>query len=469
MPDPLSDSPSAPLPDPAGAVPAVLAALTAALPPGRLLTDPASTEAYRRDQCLVAEAGTPAAVVRASDLEDVVTVLRVAHDARVPVVPRGAGTGLAGGANAVDGCLVLDVARMTALAVDPVARTATVGPGVLNADLDRAAREHGLFYAPDPGSRAISSIGGNLATNAGGMCCAKYGVTADHALALTTVLPGGEVVRTGRTTRKDVTGLDLTRLLVGSEGTLGVVVEAVVRLLPLPARTATAALTFPDVSTAVGAVLALLEGTTPSACELMDTTTVRAVNALTRMGMEEVPTVLVQCDGPDAAAEIALVAEVAAAHGALDVLPTDDEDEGRALMEARRVALTALERLGTVLLDDVGVPVHLLPRLVAGVEAAAARHALVVGCFGHAADGNLHPTIVYDAAQPGAVDRARACFDEIVDLALELGGTVSGEHGIGALKAAYVERQVGTAEQALMRRVKAAFDPHGIMNPGRAY
>lgn len=447
----------------------VLERLVAALPAGALLTDPTSTEAYRRDRCLVATAGTPLAVVRATSVDDVVAVLAAAHDERVPVVPRGAGSGLAGGANAIDGGLVLDVSRMASVAIDPVARTATVGPGVLNGDLDAAAREHGLFYAPDPGSRAYSSVGGNLATNAGGMCCAKHGVTADHALALVAVLPGGQVVRTGRATRKDVAGLDLTRLLVGSEGTLGVIVEATMRLLPVPPLTATAALTFPDVATAVAAVLDVLASTTPSAVELMDTTTVRAVNAMTRMGLDETTTVLAQCDGADAGAEVAAVAAAARRHGALEVMTTVDAEEGRALMEARRVALTALERLGTVLLDDVCVPVHLLPELVAGIEEAAAAHRVVVGSFGHAADGNLHPTIVHDAGDADAAARALACFDAIVEVALRLGGTVSGEHGIGQLKAAYVERQVGAVEQALMRRVKEAFDPRGVMNPGRGY
>ncbi|MDT9595025.1 FAD-linked oxidase C-terminal domain-containing protein [Nocardioides zeae] len=457
-----------PTSDPDGSATDLLEALAAAVA-GRVLTDPASTEAYRRDQCLVADAGRPLAVVRAAGVDDVVAVLRLADEHRVPVVTRGAGSGLAGAANAVDDGLVLDVSGLDALSVDPVARTATVGPGVVNLDLDTAARAHGLFYAPDPGSRAYSSIGGNLATNAGGMCCAKYGVTADHALALTVVLPGGEVVRTGRTTRKDVVGLDLTRLLVGSEGTLGVVVEATVRLLPVPARTATAVLTFRDAAAAVDAVLAIGTVTTPSAVELMDATTVRAVNAMTRMGLDETPTLLVQCDGSDAAAEIAAVAALAQRHGALEVLHSDDEEEGRALMEARRVALTALERQGTVLLDDVCVPVHRLPELLGAIETAARAHGVLVGTFGHAADGNLHPTIVFDPASPGAAEAARACFDAIVDAALALDGTVSGEHGVGVLKAPYVARQVGAAEQALMRRVRAAFDPHGIMNPGRGY
>ncbi|MEG9225527.1 FAD-binding oxidoreductase [Aeromicrobium sp. Sec7.5] len=436
---------------------------------GRVITEPTSMEAYRRDQCLVAVAGRPLAVVRAGDAADVVTVLTIADQHAAPVVIRGAGTGLAGAANALDGCIVLDVSRLTALTIDPVARTATVGPGVLNADLDAAAREHGLFYAPDPGSRAISSIGGNIATNAGGMCCAKYGVTADHTLALTVVLAGGETIRTGRATHKDVAGLDLTRLVVGSEGTLGVVVEATVRLLPASPGTATAALTFPTVAAAVEAVLAIERVARPSAVELMDETTVRAVNLMTRMGLDEVPTLLVVTDGSDHAAEIAAVVEVAAAHGALAAFHTDDTDEGTALMEARRVALTALERLGTTLLDDVCVPIHRLPDLEARIAKAAAEHGVTVGVFGHAADGNLHPTIVYDATEAGAAERAYACFDQIVLAAIDLGGTVSGEHGIGSLKIDYLERQVGAAERALMHRIKTAFDPSGILNPGRGY
>ncbi len=436
---------------------------------GRVVTEPSTMEAYRHDQCLVATAGMPLAVVRAIDAADVAAVLALADQHAVPVVTRGAGTGLAGAANALDGCIVLDVSRLSTLSIDPVARTATVGPGVLNADLDAAAREHGLFYAPDPGSRAISSIGGNIATNAGGMCCTKYGVTADHTLALTVVLAGGETIHTGRTTHKDVAGLDLARLIVGSEGTLGVVVEATVRLLPAPAGTATAALTFPTVAAAVGAVLAIERVAQPSAVELMDETTVHAVNLMTRMGLDEVPTLLVVTDGTDPAAEIATVADVAAAHGALAVFHTDDADEGSALMEARRVALTALEQLGTTLLDDVCVPIHRLPELETRIAKAAAEHGVTVGVFGHAADGNLHPTIVYDATEPGAAERAQACFDQIVLAAVELGGTVSGEHGIGTLKIDYLEQQVGTAERALMHRIKAAFDPTGILNPGRGY
>jgi len=439
---------------------------------GSVSADPAAMEAYRHDLCLFAEAGLPLAVVQATSVDDIVATLKIANSSATPVVTRGAGTGLAGAANAVDGCIILSTAGMNAIVdIDPVARTATVQPGVINGDLDRAAREHGLWYAPDPGSRDISSIGGNLATNAGGMCCAKYGVTADHAMRLTAVLASGEVIRTGSTTRKDVAGLDLTRLIVGSEGTLAVISEATVRLRPRPARTATVAATFPTVHAAIDAVLALGESADSSAVELMDRTTVAAINAMTQMGLDESAgaVMLIQCDGPAAATEAKACAATAEKHGATEVFHTDDPDEGEALMGARRVAYTALERLGTALLDDVCVAVHRLPELLDAIEQIANRFAVIIGTFGHAADGNLHPTIVFDPADSDAAARARLAFDAIVQVTLELDGTISGEHGIGILKAPYLPSQIGEAERALMARIKMAFDPNGILNPGKAY
>lgn len=433
--------------------------------PGALLL------AYSRDQCVLAESGAPAAAVLAASIEDVITTVRLAADFGIPVVTRGAGTGLAGGANALDGCVVLVLSRMKEiLDLDPISRTARVQPGVINGDLDRAARGHGLWYPPDPGSRDISSIGGNLATNAGGMCCAKYGVTADHVLQLAAVLGTGELVTVGTVTRKDVAGLDLKRLLVGSEGTLGVIVEATMRLLPVVGGIATVAATFPTAADAISTVLAIGDLVKIAAAELMDRTTVRAVNSLTRMGLDEDAgaLLLLRLDGPDAARDAALCAELAQQHGA-EVFHAADEQEGIALMAARRAAYPALEAQGVTLLDDVGVAVHRLPELLAQIERIGVEQHVTIGTFGHAADGNLHPTVVFNASDPREAARARAAFDQIVGAALDLGGTISGEHGIGVLKQPYVGRQVGAAEQALMRRVKTAFDPHGVLNPGRSY
>lgn len=438
----------------------------------RLLADPVSMEAYRRDQCMLAEAGQPAAVVRAATTEDVQATLRVAHRAGVPVVTRGAGTGLAGGANALDGCVVLSLAAMNQiLDLDVPGRTARVQAGVINADLDTAARVHGLWYAPDPGSRAISTLGGNLATNAGGMCCTKYGVTADHVATLTAVLADGRVITTGSATRKNVAGLDLTRLLVGSEGTLAVIVEAVLRLGPVPAGVATVVAEFRSAEAAIDAVLALGAVTRPAAVELMDATTIRAVNTMTRMGLDEDcgALLLIQCDGSSAADEAEAVERVARAAGASEVHRSEDDDEATALMEARRVALTALERLGTVLLDDVAVPVPRLPQLLGRIAESASAHDVLIGTFGHAADGNLHPTIVFDPTQPGSRERAGAAFDDIVDAALDLGGTLTGEHGVGQLKTPYLPRMIGEVERGLMAGIKQTFDPTGILNPGRGY
>lgn len=437
---------------------------------GDVVTRPESLSSFRRDQAVMAPAGTPLIAVRARSVQDVIATVRLCNEFGVPLVTRGAGTGLAGGANAIDGCAVISMTAMNRiLSIDPTARTATVEPGVINSDLDRAARAHGMWFAPDPGSRDICSIGGNLATNAGGMCCAKYGVTRDHVLQTTAVLGTGEVIRTGRATRKNGVGLDLTSLLVGSEGTLAILVEATVRLRTLGASPATVAATFPSVSAAVDSVVDLTARCEPAALELMDAVTIRAVNDHTQMALDESGAViLAQFDGEGADGQASLYASIVSKNDGVP-FQTDDISEGTALMAARRAAVPALEGKGTILLDDVAVPVHRLPELIASIEDISRERSAVIATFGHAADGNLHPTIVFDASQPAQVDAAKAAFGDILEAALALDGTVTGEHGVGSLKRAYADQQIGSLERALMRRIKDAFDPEGIMNPGKGY
>ena len=450
----------------------VLAELAAVLPADALVTDPDIIEPYRYDRAETVVPGRPLAVVRARCTADVQAVLRIASAHRVPVVPRGAGTGLSGGSAAVDGCITLSTERMRDITVDPAAMVAVVGPGLLNAEVKAAAREHGLWYPPDPSSFEICSIGGNMATNAGGLCCVKYGVTTDYVLGLEVVLADGSVVRLGGRTIKDVAGYDLKRLFVGSEGTLGIITSATLRLRPLPPPAATVVATFSDVVDAGRAVAAIMAEMRPAALELMDRTSVRAVEAQLRMGLDETCGALLlgrsDAGGAQSAAEAARIEAACAAAGATYVAATDDEDEGEQLMAARRMAIPCVERLGTVLIDDVGVPIPRIPELIGGVEAVAARTDTVIAVIGHAGDGNFHPLVVFDRADAAAVARAEEAFGAVMDVALGLGGTITGEHGVGTLKRPWLRPQVGDDVAALAKRIKDALDPLGILNPGKA-
>jgi glycolate oxidase len=449
-----------------------LGALGQALPDRSVLDrDPDVIASYSRDQAPLAAAGVASALIRARTVDDVVATLRFAHTRGIPVVTRGAGTGLAGAANALDGCIVLSVSGLDRIVtIDVPNRLAVVEPGVLNGKLAEAVAGHGLFYAPDPASRDISTIGGNIATNAGGSCCLKYGVTGDHVAALDVVLADGARIRTGGLTRKNVAGLDLTRLLVGSEGTLGVIVGATLRLLRAPRKPSTLLAFFDTLDATAAAIVEMTGRFDLSLLELMDRTTVRAVEEMTNMELDvdAAAMLLLQSDASDAE-QITRDCEVLLHRlGAKSVLRTEDEDEGRMLLRSRRMALPALEKKGTTLLDDVAVPTRRIPEMVARIEQIAAEHALVIGTFGHAGDGNLHPTIVFDAADAESARRALLAFEAIVRSALALGGSLTGEHGVGLLKRPYLGEMMGSAELALMHRIKAAFDPRGILNPGRA-
>ena len=451
----------------------MLAELVAALPDGVVVSSPETLEKYRFDWTHDATAGMPLAAVRAQDAGQVQQALRWATRHGVPVVPRGAGTGLSGGALAVDGGIVLSTERMRAVEVDLASRVAVAEPGALNVDVKRAAAEHGLWYPPDPSSYEICSIGGNIATNAGGLCCVKYGVTADYVLGLDVVLADGSLVTLGGKRVKDVAGLPLLRLFVGSEGTLGVVTRAVLRLVPAQQPRATVVATFPTVAAAAAAVVDLGRTVRASMVELMDRASLNAVEDFRPMGLDRQAgaMLVIQSDAPGGARADEVSAAVTACEraGAKEVFATDDPDEGELFVHARRLHFTALESRGAVLPEDVGVPVPQLPALLAAVEEIAQRYAVQVPVVAHAGDGNTHPAIVYSAGDEDAEHRARLAFDAIMVAAIELGGTITGEHGVGRLKTASLQLQLGPEVMDLTRRVKAALDPHGILNPGAGF
>jgi glycolate oxidase len=451
--------------------PAFLADLAGA---GAVVTDPDVLAGYSSDQAPrgPVAVGRPSLMVRPTSTAEVQQAIRAAGRHRVPVVTRGAGSGLSGGANAIDGCMILCLERMNrVLDVDLEAATITGQAGVLNADLDAAAHDVGLWYPPDPASREFSTIGGNVATNAGGMCCVKYGVTRDCLLELEVVLADGSVARVGRRTMKDVSGYDLVGLLCGSEGTLGVITEVTARLLRPPSAAVTLAATFTSLSEAGTAVASITRETRPSLLELMDGTTVAAVEEMEPMDFDpDLAAVLFAASdagGDVAAAEIATIERLCEQAGASLVVSSSDPAEGRMLMTGRRLAYPALERKGTTLLDDVGVPLPAMVALLTGIERIAEKEGVEIGCFGHAGDGNMHPTIVYDGSDIDQVERARSAFRAIVHLALSLGGTISGEHGVGMLKREFLQLdQSGSRE--LNQKIRNALDPACLLNPGKS-
>ncbi|HEX7106847.1 MAG TPA: FAD-linked oxidase C-terminal domain-containing protein [Acidothermaceae bacterium] len=444
-----------------------LGELVSALPDGRVLSDDEVMDAYRRDEARLVKPGRPLAVVLAREAGDVQAVLRWATAHRVPVVPRGAGTGLSGGATAIDGCVVLSLAKMTSiLEVDVDEQLAVVQPGVVNADLQKAVADHGLMYAPDPASFEISTIGGNIATNAGGLRCVKYGVTREAVLGLDVVLADGQLLKTGRRTVKGVAGYDLTSLFVGSEGTLGVITSATVRLTPRPTSDPVTVIgvfdSLPGAGQAVNDVMRT--GLRPSLLELMDNATIRAIDDWKHVGLDrDAAAMLLGQFDADNARELAPRMEKAfVGAGATYTAVSSDATEAAELIGIRRMTHWAIERLGPILTEDVGVPRTRLARMLERIEEIAREHEVVIATVGHAGDGNLHPSLVVDN------DRAWPAAEAIYQAALELGGTITGEHGIGALKRDWLPAEAGEVGMAVQRSIKAALDPLGILNPGKA-
>jgi glycolate oxidase len=458
------------------AVESVVRDLLAELPEGRVITDADVARSLSRDQAAGAPAGEPAAVVRARSTDEVRRVVEICLRHRIPVVPRGAGTGLSGGANAIDGCVVLSLEAMSEiLAINPLERLAVVQPGVVNDDLRAAVAEHGLWYPPDPASSPWSTLGGNVATNAGGLCCVKYGVTREYVLELELVTGLADVVRIGHRTAKGVAGYDLVSLLVGSEGTLGVVTEITVRLRNLPSAPITVAGFFPSLVAAGTAVRAVgAAGITPSALELVDRFCLRAVDDWKQMGLTAAGDVLLlaRVDDPEPTGSTLAeaIVELFRTSGASWAERSSDPEEADALFAARRLAYPALERLGPVITEDVCVPKEHVPEMLARIEALAAQHGVQIANIAHAGDGNLHPLIIGPPDDDADLWRGiHVAFDGILEAALSLGGTITGEHGVGLLKRGGLIDELSPTVMGLHRAIKAALDPAGILNPGKIF
>jgi glycolate oxidase len=469
---------------------ALVSALDGGLPDGRLVVDRDVLAAMSHDDAEWAPVGRAVAGVRARTEAEVRHVVRTCAAFGAPVVPRGAGTGLSGGANATDGAVVLDLSRMDqVLEIDRDNMICVVQPGIVNNTLKAAVAEHGLWYPPDPASAPWSSIGGNVATNAGGLCCLKYGVTRDYVLGLRAVTGitaseyggaggdsaggYGDVVRLGRRTTKGVVGLDLTGLFVGSEGTLGVITEITLRLRPALTGTPRTIVGAFGGLVASGEAVSLItsRGLSPSALEILDRTCLNAVEEWKHLGIGADAAALllarVDTSGESGQDEANALAAAMTDAGAQWVTQSTDAAEAEALFEARRLAYPALERLGPVLTEDVCVPRSAVPVMLGRIEATAARHGVKIATIAHAGDGNLHPLLVTPPGDDGARIAAQAAFEEFLNDAIDLGGTVSGEHGIGLLKRKGMRRELDPGALAMQEAVRRALDPLGLFNPGK--
>lgn len=416
----------------------------------------------------------PDVVVLPGSVDEVQVVVRLASERGVPIVPRGQATNLSGGTVPVRGGLVVVFNRMNRLLeLDRENLTATVEPGLITAELQRRVEAEGLFYPPDPGSVAVSTLGGNVAENAGGLRGLKYGVTGDYVMGLEAVLANGERITTGGKNVKDVAGYDLTRLLVGSEGTLGIITRITVRLLPLPPHRQVALAVYDELEQAARSVERIIASRIiPATLEFLDRGTLQAVEEYAHVGLptDAEAVLLLMQDGPEeqVVRDVEAAAALCREEGAVRVEVGRTPEEGDRLMEGRRAALSALARLRpTTILEDATVPRSRLVEMLRAIQAAAQRHRVTIHTFGHAGDGNLHPTCLTDERDPEEIERVEAAFDEIFQAAIDLGGTITGEHGVGISKQEYLEWKVGRAGVAAMQAIKDALDPHHLLNPGK--
>jgi glycolate oxidase len=418
----------------------------------------------------------PGAVLFVETTEQVAAILRVANAQRIPVVTRGSGTGLSGGSLPVADCLVLCTVRMCRiLEVDSANLTMMVEPGVTTIQVADAASAVGLFYPPDPGSMRISTIGGNVAENSGGLRGLKYGITRNYVMGLEVVLPDGEILWTGNKCVKDVAGYSLRDLFVGSEGTLGVITKVLLRLIPKPAAKKTMVATFSSLEAAAQTVSDIIAARIiPCTLEFLDRTTIHCVEDFAKVGLplDCESLLLMEADGHPAAVaeEAAKMEELARKNGSMQVRVAKDDAEATSLATARRSAFSALARVApTTILEDATVPRSELARMIRFVEGVAKKHRLRIGTFGHMGDGNLHPTFLTDERNHDEIHRVEEAFKEIFDEAIRLGGTITGEHGVGLAKKSFLPKFAGDAQMRVMRELRRALDPRGILNPGKMF
>jgi glycolate oxidase len=454
-------------------VPGLLAALRRVLPPASILHAEEDLRPYECDG-LTAYRQTPIAVLLPGTVDEVQGALRVCHARRVPVVARGAGTGLSGGALPLAGGVLLSLARFNRIvAIDPLARTARVQPGVRNLAISEAARAHGLYYAPDPSSQIACTIGGNVAENSGGVHCLKYGLTVHNILRLEVVTAEGERVTIG-SEALDSPGYDLLALMTGSEGLLGVIVEVTVRLLPLPERAQVLLAAFDRVEAAGAAVAAIIAaGIVPAGLEMMDRTAIGAAEDFVHAGYPRDAEAILLCEvdgtNQEVSEHVLAVREVLLASGATEVRTARDEQERATLWKGRKAAFPAVGRISPdYYCMDGTIPRHRLPEVLRRIAELSREHGLGVANVFHAGDGNLHPLILYDANRPGELEHAEAFGGQILELCVAVGGTITGEHGVGVEKIDQMCSQFASPELAQFHAVKVAFDPAGILNPGKA-
>lgn len=440
-----------------------------------VITDKTSLLAYSYN-ATPTEQHLPAAVIAPRTTEEVSQIVKICYEHKIPIIARGSGTNLSGGTTPIEGSIVIIFKHMNQiLEIDEENLTLTTQPGVYTKDIFDASVSVGLFYPPDPGSMHVSQIGGNISENSGGLRGLKYGVTRDYVLGLTVVLPNGNIIKTGGKLAKDVAGYDLTSLLVGSEGTLGIITEAILKLIPKPETKQTMLALFDDLEAAAQTVSDIIAAKiTPATLEFLDQATVQVVEDYVNIGLpvDARVVLLIEQDGPReiVAQDIKKISNICRENGAFEINIAKTLEEGEALLEARRAAVPALSRLKpTTFLEDATVPRSKLAEMVLAIETIAKKYDITICTFGHAGDGNLHPTCPTDVRDQAEMVRVKKAFEEIFEKAVSLGGTITGEHGIGTSKLSFLHLKVGEEGISAMRQIKQALDPHNIMNPGKIF